>query len=126
MRSAKYWLKHVGLPDKRLPKAAYETVQCLPTGKRRHGPVPQRHLLQYGSGIVWLSQDVADKRLLLLLFSLQEQRLISCNAQDCHDKTSTKERFQTCRMDLNSYYNSSVTLRISQSKDAGTPQFEYD
>ena len=29
MRSAKYWLKHVGLPDNRLPKAAYETVKCL-------------------------------------------------------------------------------------------------
>ena len=95
MKAVKYWLKLVELPDNRLPKTVYETVKSLDDkGVKTWASDVRTCLLQYGFGIVWVSQQVGNKTGFLREL---KQRLIDCNAQDCHDKISTKERFENDR-----------------------------
>ena len=95
IKAVTYWLKLVELPDNRLPKAAYETVQSLDDkGVKTWASDRRTCLFQYSFGIVWVSQQVGNKTGFLREL---KQRLIDCNTQDWHDKISTKESFKTYR-----------------------------
>ena len=62
MKAVKYWLKLVELPDNRLPKTVYETVKSLnDKGVKTWASDVRTCLLQYGFGIVWVSQQVGNK-----------------------------------------------------------------
>ena len=88
MNSVKYWLKLVELPDNRLPKAAYETVKSLDDkGVKTWASDTRTCLFQCSFGF---HNESETKRFLREL----KQRLTDCNAQDWHDKISTKERFK--------------------------------
>lgn len=94
MTSVKYWLTHVELLENRLPKAAYETVKSVDDKRVKTWATHIRAcLLQYGFGIKWVLQ-VGNKTDFLREL---KQRLLDCNAHDCHKKLSTKERLENYR-----------------------------
>ena len=111
------------LPDNRLPKAAYEIVKSLDDKRVKTWASDIRTcLFQYGFEMVRISQ-VGNKTGFLREL---KQRLIDCYAQDWHEKMSTTKKDLKITEALNKYYNSRATFRISQSKDTGAPEFEYN
>lgn len=91
MRSVKYWLKLLKLPETRLCKQTYLMLkQQMEAGKKNWLSNVKHVLTVNGFGIVWLCGEVADEKSFLSVF---KDRLISCFGQNWHSGLETNDLY---------------------------------
>lgn len=79
MKSIKFWLKLISLPDDILAKSCYNMLYSLCTAGRKNWASDIKNVLyRFGYGYVWESQNVLNPELFKVNF---KQRLIDCETQ---------------------------------------------
>ena len=90
VKSIKYWLKLLRLPQSRLCKQAYEMmVTQMEIGKQNWAYQVKKALSEFGFGIVWLSQGVGNECQFINEF---KDRLICSFKQNWHSDMENKEK----------------------------------
>lgn len=92
VRTVKYWLKILELPQERLPRLAYEKEKTELNKTLGWGKNVKHWLETNGYAQVWMNQGVHNVNSFLRSF---KQRLIDVFKQTWHDKISNSERFRT-------------------------------
>ena len=61
LRSVKYWLKIINMPNTRYPKACYNMIYSLEqSGRQTWATSIKDSLMKYGYGLVWIQQGMAN------------------------------------------------------------------
>ena len=88
----RFWLRICNMPEKRLPKMAYNMLnQLQEVGKKTWAFYVRQLLCENGFGDVWIQQNAGDINTFLSIF---RQRLTDQYAQTWHDKIVSSERFE--------------------------------
>ena len=92
MRTVKYWMKILQLPQGRIPRQAYEREKNELNKVNGWGKNLKKQFEENGYGYVWQNEGTANWNSFCRAF---KQRLVDQFWQNHHDKISSKERFAT-------------------------------